>query len=121
MCRGSPASDGPPMSTSTPTKPISNESQSRQLGRSPLSADSAPVHSGIVAQTTAAPPDGTDSSAIATNPFPPTNSSAPEGSAPSQSRPLGHGAPRRLAIASSTAPATRNRKLPINRGGLSLI
>jgi hypothetical protein len=117
---GRPASDGPPMRTSTPAKPMISDNHSRRLGFSPVSAASTPIHSGVVAHTTAAPPDDTVSSPIATNPLPPTHSSAPIGTAANHCLALGHGAPRRIAIANSTSPAAEYRMLAMRSGGSSV-
>ena len=90
MWSGLPASEGLPISTSTPTNPIASESHSRAVGLLADAAPSTPTHSGIVAHTTATPPTGSDCEAIETKPLPPTNSSTPTGATRSQSRSAGH-------------------------------
>ena len=128
-CIRSPASDGPFISTTTPPNPSASASHSRAVGRASPRArrptDSeprTPTHSGIVALTTAVPPDDTppvEASARQRQPLPPRNSSVPTGAARSQSRSAGHAAPRRFAIASIAPPAARNRMLAASSGGSS--
>lgn len=87
----------------------------------PVTAPSTPTHRGIIAATTAAPPDDAacDFSARATNPLPPTNSKMPIGAARSQSASFGQAAPRPTATSSITRPAAAKRMLPMRNGGSS--
>ncbi len=115
----SPASDGLPSSTTTPTKPTTSDSHSRRVGRMPLTAPSTPIHSGIIAHTIAAPLDATVVSAVTTKPLPQTNSKNPAGATRNQSRRGGSFAPRRRATTSITAPAVTNRRHAVVNGGIS--
>ena len=72
------ASPAPPLRSAIPARPTPRETTTRPAGRRRVRIDSmTTIHSGIVAQRSAARPDGTVRDTQASVPWLPTNSSAP--------------------------------------------
>lgn len=101
----------------TPTSPSSTPATSAAARRAPRTLWTIAAQSGIVATITDVTPDESDCSAAATRPLPMTKNSTPVSADDCHSTGRGRGSPRSLATKSSSAPAQRNLRAPIRKGG----